>query len=773
MSRIRWSVFSILGASLLIASSTSSYGVAQTKTKKPSAASAKKSKKKIPVKASAAQKANMRKAAQKKAADDARSRRMKQAFVASSDLKPMARQLLETRSKAAYSGVEHYASKHADSEPGALADLVLGYARLQDNDNNKAIAAFKSAKPHARELSDYVDYMMAQAYRNSGSPKDVIVVLSGFAKQYPDSVFVRDASLMYGNALLSTSAPEQAVEVLENQRKPARADIELALGRAYTAAGQNDKAIDTFRKLYYEMPLSPEADEAGVHLRQMVGTGAYGSREARKTRADLLAKGKRYFQAISEYQQLVSEASGQPVAGIQVALANALYKNDRQSDAKKVLSDITDAKDEINAQRLYLLGEIARSSDDDSTHNLVLDQLRASAPQSGWLQEALLSAANKYLLRRSLDQSAALFAEIATRFPAGRYGPSAHWKAAWLAYRMGKTADAKKQFEEQISLFPNSAEVPNALYWRARIAEDEHETAKARAYYLKLSSRFRNYYYAILARERLPELKKPGTQLDEDPLLGMVPDGQEKVSLIETADGVTDVRLQKAQLLSNGALFDLAIKELQPAVAESDKPWAIGEIVRLHQDAGRPYTALQTLKRAIPNYFAVDLSAVPKPFLETLFPRPYWQDLKRDSVANGLDPYLVASLIRQESEFNAGAVSHANAYGLMQLLPNVGKKVAHDVKLKPFSTARLLEPSANIKLGTRYFRDMISVNGGQVEYALAAYNAGTNRVTDWRAGGSFRDVPEFVESIPFTETREYVQAIMRNVAVYKKVYGAN
>jgi soluble lytic murein transglycosylase len=336
---------------------------------------------------------------------------------------------------------------------------------------------------------------------------------------------------------------------------------------------------------------------------------------------------------------------------------------------------------------------------------------------------------------------------------------------------LGKTADAKKQFEEQITLFPNSAEVPNALYWRARIAEDEQDTAKARAYYLKLSARFRNYYYAILARERLPELKKAG--VDNDPLLEKVPDGNEKISLIESTDGVTDVRLQKARLLSNGALFDFAIKELQPAVNEGDKPWAIGEIVRLHQEAGRPYTALQTLKRALPTYFAVDISTIPKPFLEALFPRPYWQDLKANSAANGLDPYLVASLIRQESEFNAGAVSHANAYGLMQLLPAVGKKVAHDVKLKPFSTARLLEPSANLKLGTRYFREMISANGGKVEYALAAYNAGSNRVADWRAGGTFRDVPEFVESIPFTETRDYVQSILRNVFVYKKVYGAD
>jgi soluble lytic murein transglycosylase len=144
--------------------------------------------------------------------------------------------------------------------------------------------------------------------------------------------------------------------------------------------------------------------------------------------------------------------------------------------------------------------------------------------------------------------------------------------------------------------------------------------------------------------------------------------------------------------------------------------------------------------------------------------------LHRSATANGLDPYLVASLIRQESEFNPAAISHANAYGLMQLLPEVGKQTAKQIKFKHYSTADLLDPSANLKLGAKYFKSMIDEYNGQVEYALAAYNAGTNRVAEWRAAATYKDVPEFVESIPFTETREYVQAIMRNRAMYKKIY---
>jgi soluble lytic murein transglycosylase len=107
----------------------------------------------------------------------------------------------------------------------------------------------------------------------------------------------------------------------------------------------------------------------------------------------------------------------------------------------------------------------------------------------------------------------------------------------------------------------------------------------------------------------------------------------------------------------------------------------------------------------------------------------------------------------------------------MQLLPKVGKGVAKQEKLKHFNSSQLFMPSVNLQLGTRYFRSMVD-KFGAFEYALAAYNAGTDRVQDWMGQGKYRDTEEFVESIPFTETREYVQAIMRNANVYRKLYGA-
>jgi soluble lytic murein transglycosylase len=96
--------------------------------------------------------------------------------------------------------------------------------------------------------------------------------------------------------------------------------------------------------------------------------------------------------------------------------------------------------------------------------------------------------------------------------------------------------------------------------------------------------------------------------------------------------------------------------------------------------------------------------------------------------------------------------------------------VAKEVKLQRYSASQLYTPAVNLQLGTRYFRGMVD-KFGSFEYALAAYNAGSDRVDEWLSQGKYRDAQEFVESIPFTETREYVQAIMRNASVYKQLYG--
>jgi soluble lytic murein transglycosylase len=710
-------------------------------------------------------------AASKRKRSSPRLRRLHQAFVASASLKPMAQQLIQDRTPVAYAGVQAYALRHSKEDAGALAWLVIGYARILDRDYAQAIDPLSRAKPNAGDLVDYVTYYLGQAYFQTGRLAEAVAGLSSFDKNYPDSLLIRDTHVLYANALVADGRAPEAIELLEADRQPVRADLELALGRAYEAANQPTKALAIFRNLFYSIPLSWEAGQVQGDLAKLAAiTQAQPvSVEARRTRADLLMKGKQYSEAANEYRDLLSAVTPTEQPNVQLQLAEALRRAGQNKDAKKILESIPASTTEINAERLFNLAEIARSTDDYDAFLRNVDQLRQDYPTSYSLEQALLSAGNIYLVRHDYDKAIDSYRELQQRFPNGGRASYAHWKVAWLSLRQGRGAEARKELEDQIALYPTSSEVPAALYWRARLAEEDNDLSMAWAFYQKLSLRYRNYYYGELARQRLAKVKQTGEPahyaiLDRVPPL----DSIDKIA----SDPIPDdnLRVQKAELLANGSLLELAARELHAAAEEEKGHWAPAELARLYEDAGRYDAAIETLKRAAPNYFAVDLPSLPRSYWEGLFPKPFWLDVKHFSSENALDPYLVAALIRQESAFNPNAVSHANAVGLMQLLPKVGKGVARQEKLKHYTTQQLFQPKINLQLGTRYFRSMVD-KFGSFEYALAAYNAGADRVQDWSKQGTYRDPQEFVESIPFTETREYVENILRNVNVYRQLYG--
>ena len=701
----------------------------------------------------------------------ARAHKMKRVFVASSDLRPMARQLVEFRTPAAYTGVENYAHTHAGTEAGALAWFAIGYAHYLDAQYPAAITAFHKAQPQIGELDDYVAYFIGNSQVLSNNPEESLAYLRDFGTRFPDSLYDHDAMIAYAKALLALNRPSDAIKLLEAHRTPASVETEYFLGKAYVQNGQGRNGGEILQRVYYEYATSYLADQAQTDLRKLPELAALPpvTYAQHLKRADALYKARRWGAAANEYQYVADFAPpGQQSAGL-IQLANSYMKDGNKALAREALDRIPDDGSDAAAEKWYQQVELAREANDDGSLSNILEHMRASTPKSPWLESALLSAGNMYLLRKDYDRALDYYREIHERFPSGNKAAYAHWKCAWLTYIQRHNDQAKKYFEEQVEFYPGTNEVPNAMYWRGRMAEDEREFGLARAYYQKLSERYRNYYYGVLARRRLVTL--PAAPAVVVASLQRVPSlpALDPVSQI-TDPPEDDLHYNRAKLLENAGTTDLAVRELLGGTTNGPS-WEMLEIAKIYTSGGEYYRALQYLKRVISGVFAMDVGSLPLQYWQGLFPRPWWDALRSYSQENGLDPYLVASLIRQESEFNPSAISHANAYGLMQLLPRTGKGEAKKEGLHHYSTDELLNPTTNIELGTHYFREMIDEFGGQVEYALAAYNAGADRVADWRSSGNYRDIDEFVESIPFTETREYVQAIVRNAEVYKKVYG--
>jgi soluble lytic murein transglycosylase len=707
--------------------------------------------------------------APRKKSTAARTIKLHKSFVASSDLRPMARQLIEYRTPAAYAGVESYATKHAGTEPGALAWFAVGYAHYLDGQYPASISALEKAQPYIGELKDYAAFFIGNSYVASNNPQASLNYLKDFGTRYPDSVYANDAMLAYAKALLATDRATEASQLLSHY-SGGGPETEYLLGKAYVQNGQSRTGAEALRRVYYDYPTSSQADLAESDLKKIPEAASLPAVTfaEHQRRADGLYKGRRWAPAADEYKAMVTLAPAGQQSQVNIRLANTLMKLGDNRQAKDVLARIPDDGSEASAEKWYQSAEIARNTNDDTELTTILQHMRATTPNSPWLESALFTAGNIYLLRQDYDRAIDYYREIHERFPNTSRASYAHWKCAWLTYRQNRPDQAKKYLDQQIEFYPGSNEVPNAIYWRGRMAEADQNYGLARSYYLKLGDRYRNYYYGVAARKRLAAL--PEAQPVAVASLQRIP-GITKIEpeALQTTPPEDDLHYNRSRLLENAGALDLAVKELQ-AGTSTGPSWEMVEIARMYTGAGEYYRALQALKHAISGYFAMDVNALPQPYWEGLFPRPYWESLRRYSEANGLDPYLVASLIRQESEFNPTVVSHANAYGLMQLLPKTGKGTAKEVGLHNYKTDSLLDPAINIELGTKYFREMVDHFGGQVEYALAAYNAGSSRVEDWRSSGNYRDIEEFVESIPFTETREYVQAIVRNAEVYKQVY---
>ncbi|MGD0548391.1 MAG: lytic transglycosylase domain-containing protein, partial [Terracidiphilus sp.] len=228
--------------------------------------------------------------------------------------------------------------------------------------------------------------------------------------------------------------------------------------------------------------------------------------------------------------------------------------------------------------------------------------------------------------------------------------------------------------------------------------------------------------------------------------------------------------LAKARLLANAGLNAYIAEEI--AADPDSSSWSALAEAQIYASYGETYRAMRALKRALPTAASASIKSIPLVYWRILFPEPYWETIKAEAAKNHLDPYLVAAQIRQESEFNPAAVSRANACGLLQLLPSVGKTMARQEGMSNFQSFQLFDPVTNIRLGTRYLRQTLDKFGGVTEYALAAYDAGDSRVEEWQAAGPYQGIDEFVESIPFTETRGYVEGILRNMETYKAIDAA-
>lgn len=229
-------------------------------------------------------------------------------------------------------------------------------------------------------------------------------------------------------------------------------------------------------------------------------------------------------------------------------------------------------------------------------------------------------------------------------------------------------------------------------------------------------------------------------------------------------------RIERAKLLEQAGLADWAEQELRFGARNGDQPYVMA-LELASRSADKPDQAMRSIKAYAGGYLFLPLDAGPREFWTFAFPLPFRTEVESLSEQNGLDPFLMAALIRQESEFNPKAVSRTGARGLAQIQPATGRELSRRLKLTSYSSAALFQPHLNLQLGTYYLKTLLAQVGGREEAALAAYDAGPTHARAWLTWGDFREPAEFIETIPFTETHGYVQSVLRNADLYRRLYG--
>ena len=553
---------------------------------------------------------------------------------------------------------------------------------------------------------------------------------------------------------------------LAGDRPQNPADVLMRLGRALEASGDRAGAAAAWARVYYEHPLGDEAAQARSELDRTSAWPALAAGSARYAselaRAERLFAARRYRDARDGFALIQPFAPGDDRERIAIRIGAAEYFLGRHRNARRTLEPyLRTARRRAEAQ-FYYLGATREIGHHEEFVRLSRE-LIAAFPGDAWAEAALNGLGTHFIKVDEDERAEAVFLEMLERFPNGRHAARAAWKAGWWAYRDGRYDDTVRIFEQAAARFPRSDYRPSWLYWSARSHDRAGRRDTAHARLALVVTDYANSYYGRLASRILTERR---VALPPVPVRVAAAPSPPDLPALPPTEGII-------RALIAHELYDDALNELQYAQRVWGDSAAIQATLGLvYSRMGELRRGINAVKRAYPQYLAAGGEQLPDDLHKVLFPVAHWDLIRKHCRARGLDPYLIAALIAQESTFDADIRSSANAVGLMQVLPSTGRRYARRAGIRRFRPSMLTNPEINVRLGTTIFADKLK-QFGDVYLTLASYNAGPSAVNRWleERRGLGLEQDEFIDDIPYPETQGYVKKILGTAEDYRRLYG--
>ncbi|MGH7261251.1 MAG: tetratricopeptide repeat protein, partial [Nitrospiraceae bacterium] len=592
--------------------------------------------------------------------------------------------------------------RYAGSVWARRANLLTGVLIIERQPAD-AIAYLRAAQRDFPLLEDYVRLWIGEALLKAGDVSAAASFLDIIPEFVPDTLLGSRIAYRAGDAWFRAGQCAYAVDplakaVAQEPQDPAASRALLMLAECQHQDARSPDSTVTLRQIWTRYPQTPEADEAEKKLsQQMNGQPWKPTPDERYARASALAAAALNDEAVEELKAFLSSAPGHPKrdeAKFKLALALARLK--RYDQAKMVFQELASngPSSEANEAAVWLARSYLRLGEGDRLLNL-----RQAYPKLALTPEQqaaiLLVLGTWYDDQSQLDQAIAQYRRIVQLGDQTEQRAEALWRIGWIHYRTGRYQDAVHTLQELVAIREDPANNPQALYWTAR-AQERLQDTKAAEVYQGLCRKYAWTYYCQLTRSRV-DVPPP------DPANGAPdaePDGNGRSSIAQ------DVHYRRAVELRTLGLEQEAGREVTWVLDHyARNRTALVELITRLSEAGGYHQGLRLARLHFRDGLERGLEPVQPSLWSVAYPTVYLPTIRALSSAR-LDPYLAAAIIREESQYDARAVSRVGAIGLMQLMPTTAQSVA---QRNGGTVARdeLFDQETNIRYGVRYLEQLL------------------------------------------------------------------
>lgn len=669
--------------------------------------------------------------------------------------------------------------EHEGTRAGALALVLQARMRMEARDYARAAELLRDDSVQERTaIGDHALWLRADALGKLGRRAEERAALERLARDYPDSLRAREATLRVARILMDEGQSSGVPLALKKLAEADDAEALLLTGRAYERNDEPTRALGAYRRLYFYAPVSAVNDrEAEAAFSRLGSTSAPATAEEAVARAERLFHAKRFPESADAFTQAFARFPETQTHASLLSRGVALFNAGRGAEAVSALNAVPPSAGDARAEALNHIARAYARSRQWQQARSTLDEMRRAFPRNPLTMSALVAVGQAAKDAKNISEALHHFRQAVSAFPGEPEVAGAQFELAWAAHEANNFAESSRLLIEHLADYAdrNTDNRGRAGYWAARDSERAGRLGEAYALYEGMLARYDANWYGYLAKDRLEDMRKRGvkpTAFTNDSKVARAVANLAPVSVAEETAGPKEAaRLVKAEQLSASGADDLGHAELDHALKSApDSPRLNLAKAQLHRARNENVQAFLALRRSFPDYSQMKPEELTPDEWDVFYPLAYWDIIVAESRARALDPYTVAGLIRQESVFNPRAASHANAYGLMQLLVPTAQLTAkrYNVSDSIITKETLFEPRLNIRLGTSYLRQNID-RFGRIEYVAAAYNAGPGRAVAWRESLPLQ-IDEWAEAIPFRETRNYVQGVVRNTLQYRRLY---